>query len=111
MIETLLVTLIVAAITGLCILAYRHPAAYAKLYIPLVLIGTVVFAGVALWSIALDLSELSISRLEIPSEYMVEIRSTLGDRKVPFMWAFLVLLAYISLLAFLMFLPILLNDE
>lgn len=111
MIETLLVTLIVAAITGLCILAYRHPAAYAKLYFPLILIGCVVLAGVVLWNAALDLSELSISRLEIPSEYMAEIRSTLGDRKLPYMWSFLVFLAYNSLLAFLMFLPILLNDK
>ena len=48
--ETLVSGLILAALSGLTFLAYRHPEAYEKIYVPFVLAYGVIFIGTVGWN-------------------------------------------------------------
>jgi hypothetical protein len=54
MLAALISGLSVAVLTGLTILAYRHPPGYRKVGIPLMVALTITMFGVLLWNSAVD---------------------------------------------------------
>ena len=111
MIESIVVALVVAAITSLCILAYRHPRAYAKLFRPLHYIGSAVLLSLVIWNTATSYSKILILRLDIPLEHTAQIQESLRSAQIPFVWLIPIYFAYIGCLLFLAYLPQLLEDD
>jgi hypothetical protein len=80
MIETVAAGLIVAAATGLTILAYRHPPAYARLFPWLVGAVGVTCAAILVWDLAL----ISAVGATIPFGYEPKLRKAIESLQVPF---------------------------
>ena len=52
--QAVLVSIILAALTGLTILAYRHPEAFIKLFWPLIIIMNIALACVFAWDMGMS---------------------------------------------------------
>ena len=58
--ETLVISLVVAAVSAITFLAYRHPAAYSRIHMPIFCIVTLA-AGLALsWNSAISIASTKI---------------------------------------------------
>jgi hypothetical protein len=107
--QTIIGGLAVAAITGLSAIAYRHPAAYARIYTPLVC----VFVGAwVVWFIygmafASGFSSAVLATMKLNPDTVIETpsRGTLS------FWSYMVPAVVYAYISFLKLLPYLLREE
>ena len=107
--ETIVAGLILAAVSALGVLAYRHPGAYAKIFVPLLMIATGVTliglgwalgSGAAFYSVA---SYIDIGKWEAAKQAVADYS--------PPPWAFFLNMAFIAYLLFLAYLPTLIDRD
>jgi hypothetical protein len=107
--EAFLATVGVAALTGLTYLAYRHPNAFGKLALPLIISIFIVIVGNAVWDVALDATYNALQGF-IPPEKTAAARAVTAAKHVAF-WVTPGLLVLTLYLIFLQSLPRLLKDD
>jgi MFS superfamily sulfate permease-like transporter len=107
--QTIIGGLAVAAITGLSVIAYRHPAAYARIYRPLVcvLVGTW-----AIWFIyglgySSGFSDAVLTTMKLNSGGLIKT----PDRDLPSLLPYMVPAIAYAYLSLLKLLPYLLSDQ
>lgn len=54
MVETIVSGLFLAAISGLSFVAYKHPAAFGKLFVPIVIILFTIVGVIVIWDFSLS---------------------------------------------------------
>jgi UDP-N-acetylmuramyl pentapeptide phosphotransferase/UDP-N-acetylglucosamine-1-phosphate transferase len=109
-IQTIGASLILAAISGLSYLAYKHPKAYSRLYIPLCLIGVIALALIGIWDTALSVAQEHLKQ-SLPAEQSEISKAVLSGLTVSFGWTMLCAFVYILIIAVLLFLPNLLEED
>ena len=107
--QTIIGGLAVAAITGLSVIAYRHPAAYARVYRQLVYM---LFGAWAVWVIygfgfTTGFSNAVLATMKLNSGTIIKTPS----RGFPSFWLSMVPAIVYAYLVFLKLLPHLLRDE
>ncbi len=95
--QTFIVGLLLAGVSGVTIVAFRYPHGFVKLFPYLLVFVTVLFLGFSVWHVAI---EYAWSKL---LEYMVqdtshEAVSTKAQLRAPYIW---VVFSYIGVVAFL----------
>jgi hypothetical protein len=110
LLEQLLTSLLVAGVTGISFIAYKHPAGYQKID-PILRYGSliVLVCGV-IWNAALDVSWIHIHSL------LAEGKGTaatvaLNELKVPYLWLFIGCIGVNSYSIFLYYLPDILKTK
>ena len=110
MLETVSASLIVAAVTGLTIVAYKHPSAYRKIGKFLLWVVNIVFGVGTVWDTAVGLSYALLSRFIIP-EQRAQAEAALNLINIRW-WLFALIIVAINLyLFFLLLLPVLFEQE
>ena len=108
--ETLAAGLLLAGISGLTLLAYRHPPAFAKLYFPLLGLDFFGLSVVAAWDAGVNYAQARLAQFISPeklSEADALIRST-----APRWWLVMVIFTGVNFyLLFLYLLPLLIGDK
>jgi hypothetical protein len=102
--ETIFSGLLLAAITGLTALAYKHPEGYAKIHKVLSIILLLVVLSITSWNAAIDTFIVRILRAS-KSVDMSQIERVGDNLKVPFSWLVLGFMGIYGYLLFLDFLP------
>jgi MFS superfamily sulfate permease-like transporter len=110
MLQTLLVSLIVAFLTALAYIAYRHPAAFPR--IGYILMGATMVAYVIIGAYNAGLAD---AKKAISDQLVFEMREAavqaIDSRKIPIEVVGLVTLAFFVYLGILLFLPHLLGNH
>jgi hypothetical protein len=98
-VESLMVSLIVAAVSGLGFLAYKHPKAYEVLSLGVMVVLLLLFAGTGIWDIAVGRAYLGVMEF-IPSDKWQQVRSALETVKSPRSWNYVIwgFIIYVQLL-------------
>lgn len=89
--------LVLAGVSGLTFLAFRHARAYARLYPYLLLIASVIFLVVSTWQVAVRIT-WTTARVFMKPEAMPAANVAFAALQVPYFW---VSMAYIGALVFL----------
>ena len=87
--ESLVVSLIVAAVSALGFLAYKHPKAYNVLALGLMVVLVLLFAGTGLWNIAVSRAYLALYDV-IPSANQETARQIVAAAKTPSTWTYVI---------------------
>jgi hypothetical protein len=97
--ESLFVSLTVAAVSALGFLAYKHPKAYNVLALCLMVVLTLLFAGTGIWNIAIGRAYLALYDA-IPSTNQENARHIVAAAKTPSTWTYVIVgfIFYIQLL-------------
>jgi hypothetical protein len=113
MLETLVTSLILALISSLAYLAYKHPKAYAKIYAPILVSMLCVLIALTAWDAALTFAYRPVAKLAKSTEELDTMGQALDSVKVsrsvwpvPAIW--FLLQAYLYVLSRL---PSILADE
>jgi hypothetical protein len=78
MLETLITSLLVALISALAFIAYKHPAGYGKIYSPLLVTLTSIVVIFAVWDMAIMTARITIMdqvHVEGSPEITLDVRS------------------------------------
>ena len=95
--QTLIVGLLLAGVSAISIVAFKHPFGYAKLFPYLVAAITLTFAGIILWNIAVEVTWHNLSRL-LNSPPLDEAKIAKQHIVLPYLWT---VLAYLGFVMFL----------
>lgn len=109
MIETIAPSLVIAAISGISFLAYKHPRAYQKLFIPICYAQLAIVVGLVIWDAAIT-TAFSYLLPHFKNDEVKLASETVERLSLPIEW---VLLGSFSLYLFLLFLlnlPKLISD-
>lgn len=79
MLETLITTLAVAAITGITIIAYRHPDGYKKIFPWLIGVMVVVMVIMMVWDLGVQQGYFAVSEF-IEYEQYKDARAAINDK-------------------------------
>ena len=107
--DKLLPGLALAAISGLTFLAYRHPAAFATLYLYLIGVIIIIDAGFGIWDAAIRIEHVKL----IPFIKAGESQNadTAISSLVPKWWVHAIFLFLVIYITFLFLLPKLLAEK
>ena len=110
LLEQLLTSLLVADVTGISFIAYKHPAGYQKID-PILRYGSLIIlvCGV-IWNVALDSSWIRIHSF-IAEGKDTAATAALNELKVPNLWLFIGCLGVNSYSIFLYYLPDILKTK
>jgi len=89
--------LVLAGVSGVTFLAFRHARAYARLFPYLLLIASVIFLVLSTWQVAVRITWTS-ARVFVDPEIMPAANLAVAALQVPYFW---VCMAYIGALVFL----------
>lgn len=89
--------LVLAGVSGLTFLAFRHARAYARLYPYMLAIASVIFLVLSTWQLAVRVT-WTTARVFMNPETMPAADLAVATLQVPYFW---VCMAYIGALAFL----------
>ena len=110
--ETFISGLLLAAVTGLAIIAYRHPSGYKKIFIFLFVTVGVVSLGISVWDLAVEIGfGQVIPFLKTDSDGYDKARAAIRTVQINLGWLFLGTVATIIYLNILYFLPKILSGE
>ncbi len=96
--ETLISSLIVAALSGLTFLAYKHPEAFKPIRFILNTLCIAILVGIAIWNSALSSAYSALIPFLSKEVGILEAQKAIETLKVPFG---LTSIAYISIILFL----------
>jgi hypothetical protein len=104
MLEQVLVGLLLAGISGVSFIAYKHPSGYAKIN-PYLHYGSLVALVIgATWNVAIDSSWIAIAKFFAPENREAAYQASLG-LKLPYPWLFIGCLGATAYFLFLANLP------
>ncbi len=95
--QSLIVGLLLAAVSGLSVIAFRHPNGYARLFPYLLLAATGIFVCVTVWHIAVELTWDRVAP-HIDAAHHRAAKSGKNTLAVPYEW---LSVAYLAVMAFL----------
>jgi hypothetical protein len=106
--DTIISAIVMAAISGLTFIAYKHPKGYARMYLPVMLSGMAVFLLYATYSIGFlygfSAASIAYMKLNPPPLHFPETES--GS---PTFWMLLLPVIFVGYLSFLLALPFILD--
>lgn len=107
--KTVITGLLIALVSGITVLAYKHPLAFKRLYWPISLFLVAALFGVSSWNSAINAVLLTVKDL-IPAATFMAISTKAHDLDVPswYSWGIGVFMFYVG---FLLFLPELTGDD
>ena len=110
MMEALIPGLIIAAVSGVTFVAYKHPSAYQRITIPIRLILLLAFCCTAVWNFAVGETARALDGFVEVSKGLeaIEARRSL---EFPFGWLFGGYIGIVLYFKFLSFLPETLSNE
>ena len=89
--------LLLAGVSGVTIVAFKHPGGFARLFPYLLGIATIVFCGITIWHIAVEMSWRSLDSY-IDQKALSDAIATKGRLSPPYTW---VVFWYLGVVAFL----------
>lgn len=95
--EALFSGVVIAALTGITALAFKHPEAFGRLYPYLTLSTTIVFMTLTVWQAAVQLTWTVLETYLDPARYGAA-QSAKADLQLPYVW---VCVGYVGTLVFL----------
>ena len=105
--DTLISSLIVAALSGLAFLAYRHPRAFKPVHRLIKYLGASIFIGIAIWNSALSYAYVKVIPFLVKDGGALKSAEVaINSLAVPFG---ITLFTYLALTIFLIFLEALPN--
>ena len=96
--QTFLYGLLTACITGLTVLAFKHPKGFSRLFPYLMGLATAVFVAVTVWHVAIELTWTHLLPHIVPQKVR-EAKEAIGTLRFPYVW---VAVSYLSVAAFLL---------
>lgn len=102
--EAFLTTVSFGAISGITFIAYKHPTAYRRLFVWLVLFNCVMTMGIAGYSAGLNTGHAALAKFLRP-EAFAEATRAIQQLSPGFAWVLGVPMAVAVYLAFLWYLP------
>ncbi len=96
--QTFIFGLLLAGVSGVTVIAFRHPNGFARLFPYLLAVVTVLFVGVTVWHVAVDVTWTKLLPYMVP-ETLAEAANTKGQLRLPYAW---VALWYLAVVAFLL---------
>lgn len=94
--QTFFYGLLLAGVSGVTAVAFKHPGGYARLFPYLFGIATIAFCGITIWHIAIELSWRSVDEY-IVQQQLPYAKATQGRLTVNYTWA---LFWYLGVVAF-----------
>jgi len=95
--QTFIFGLLLAGVSGVTVVAFKHPAGFARLFPYLLGIATLAFCGITIWYIAVEMSWRSLGAY-IVEEAWPDAQATKGRLTLPYS---LVVFWYLGVVAFL----------
>lgn len=95
--QTFIIGLLLAFVSGVTVVAFKHPAGYARLFPYLLGVATMSFCGVVIWDIAVEMSWRSLESY-IVQDKQNDAAAAIGRRSIPYSW---IVLWYLGVAAFL----------
>jgi hypothetical protein len=95
--QTFIFGLLLACISGVTVLAFRHPIGFSKLFPYLLGTATAVFVGATVWHVAIQVTWTSLLSYMVPEKVGRAI-DTIAQLRVPYLW---VALSYLGVVIFL----------
>ena len=95
--QTFIFGLLLAGVSGVTVVAFKHPGGFARLFPYLLGIATTAFCGITIWHIAVEMTWRSLGAY-IVQESMSDAQATKGRLILPYSW---VVLWYLGVAAFL----------
>jgi len=95
--QTFLFGLLMACISGLTVLAFKHPKGFTRLFPYLLGVATALFVAVTVWHVAIELTWTNLLPYMVPQKVR-EATVTIGQLRFPYVW---VALSYLGVVAFL----------
>lgn len=96
--QSFIVGLLLATVSGLTVVAFRHPNGFARLFPFLLAVITVFFLGQSIWHVAIDYSWTHIIEF-VPEDILDQAAATKGQLRPPYIW---VVISYLGAIAFLL---------
>ena len=107
--EATVSALIVAAVTGLTFIAYKHPKAYSRCYVWLLVISTAAFCCVLTYIAGYSIACATAARFVLPDK-LPEMELALGAHALAYVWIFVGYFAWMIYLVLLALLPFILGQ-
>lgn len=98
--QTLLVSLVMAAVSGLAFLAVKHPPIYRRLFGSIYVLSSSLFLALVAWSSAVDLTLATLIGFIDPNKY-ADAKANVALFSLPLPW---LLAAWVLGLAYIFFL-------
>ncbi|HSS63297.1 MAG TPA: hypothetical protein VLS27_02620 [Gammaproteobacteria bacterium] len=95
--QTFLYGLLTACITGLTVLAFKHPKGFSRLFPYLMGLATGLFIAVTVWHVAIELTWTNLLPHLVPQKVR-EARDAVSTLRFPYVW---IAISYLSVVAFL----------
>jgi len=95
--QTFIFGLLLAGVSGVTVVAFKHPGGFARLFPYMLGIATIAFCGITIWHIAVETSWRSLDSY-IVREALSDAKATKGRLSLPYLW---VVLWYLGVVAFL----------
>ena len=84
--QTFIYGLLLAGVSGVTVVAFKHPGGYARLFPYLFGIATIAFCGITIWHIAVEMSWRSLDAY-IVEEQLSDAKASKGQLSVSYTWA------------------------
>ena len=97
MVQSLIVGLLLAAVSATSLVAFRHPHGYARLFPFLVLGASVLFVGVVIWHVAVETMWAELSAF-FDAQLRQQATAAKDELSPPFVW---IAISYLAVIAFL----------
>ena len=97
MFQSLIIGLLLAAVSATSLVAFRHPRGFARLFPFLILGASVLFAGVVVWQIAIEAMWADMLAL-VGTEFRQQAMATKDKLSLPFVW---IAMSYLGVMVFL----------
>jgi len=95
--QTFIFGLLLACISGVTVLAFRHPIGFSKLFPYLLGAATAVFIGATVWHVAIQVTWANLLAYMVP-EKVGQAIDTIAQLRAPYLW---VALSYLGVVIFL----------
>lgn len=95
--QSFIVGLLLAGVSAISFVAFKHPNGYARLFPYLIGVATALFVGMTVWQVAIEAMWTSLDA-HLVSESRNEASSAKEQLSLPYLWA---ALTYVAVVAFL----------
>lgn len=95
--QTFLYGLLMACISGVTVLAFKHPIGFTRLFPYLLGLATSLFIAITVWHVAIELTWTYLLPYVVPQKVR-EATDSIAQLRFPYVW---VALSYVGVVAFL----------
>lgn len=95
--QSFIVGLLLAAVSGITVLAFRHPRGFARLFPYLLAAVTIVFLGFTIWHIAVEMTWRTVDQY-VGEDMIATAEGRKSELILPYGW---IVLWYLALVGFL----------